>query len=257
MREVEAAITALLEGTLLDRVVVLAECGSTQDEALRLASGRPGLMVVALRQTAGRGRLGRSWTHHEASALACTMVLGGDIELGRLSMAAGLASCRVCERALRGDAALVGLRWPNDVVERGGGVQGHGRKLAGVLVERRGGVSLVGVGMNLSQRGSEWGELEGRACSLAELGGKVLSVAEAAGMMAFEMTTALALEEESLGAQWRVRDTLRGTRREFMHDGARFIGVVRDIEPRNFVLLELSDGSVVRLPAMTTSLVPE
>ncbi|MCU0282011.1 MAG: hypothetical protein MUE66_09410 [Acidimicrobiia bacterium] len=109
---------------------------STQDEARLGFSGRP-LLVVAARQTAGRGRRGRPWDT-ALRALAASLAFAPAWPEGawpRLTLAAGLAACGAL-------GAGVLLEWPNDLV-RGG------TKVGGLLTETSGGVVTVGLGANL------------------------------------------------------------------------------------------------------------
>lgn len=144
---------------------------STNSELLRRAAPPHGSAVLlAERQTGGRGRRGRAW----ASPLAAHVYLslarrfeGGLARLGGLSLVAGVAACE----ALRGlGFADVGLKWPNDLVV----VDESGlRKLGGLLVEGGGEVAgaaraVIGIGLNVRmppQAGNvidqPWAELDG------------------------------------------------------------------------------------------------
>ncbi len=237
------------------RVVVLASAGSTQDEAALLAAGDEqmgvGLMVVAARQTGGRGRLGRTWADTGDAGLAVTFVVGGEVAPSRIAIAAGVASCDACAAAL--PAAGVGIRWPNDVVEAT--AEGPGRKLSGVLVERRGAVLLVGVGVNVSQRAEDWsGPLAGRAVSLHELGSGA-GRSDVAVSLAVGLTRRLGEPCERVHAAWRGRNVLLGLRCEFESDGARIAGVVEGIDPANAVIVRTDRGDAVTLAAEATTLV--
>ncbi len=149
-----------------------AEVESTNDvakaEALRGAA--EGLVVVADRQTRGRGRRGRVWSSPPGGGLYLSVLLRPDwpaVEAPWLGVLAGLAAWRTA-RALGADTAVV--KWPNDVLA-------GGRKLAGVLVEPRiaGGrieFAVVGVGLNVGPPAGGWSEeLRDSAISLQELGG--------------------------------------------------------------------------------------
>ncbi len=81
----------------LDRVMVLAETESTQDAAMRLCGGRPGLVVIAGRQTKGRGRLGRLWADTSHLGVAMTFVFDGKAyDDAHLSLAVGVAASKAC-----------------------------------------------------------------------------------------------------------------------------------------------------------------
>ena len=121
---------------------------STNTELLRCSAPERGSRVLlAERQTGGRGRRGRDW----ASPLAAHIYLsvlrgfaGGLSRLGGLSLVAGVA---VAEALREQGVAGVGLKWPNDIV-----VNGH--KLGGLLVEGGGEFAgparaVIGLGINV------------------------------------------------------------------------------------------------------------
>ena len=129
----------------------LGTTSSTQDELRSwatdpLSPAPAGAVVLAERQTAGRGRRGRVW---EAGGhnLTFSVLLPPGLEVSSLSLlplAAGVALCKVT-RALAG---VGGLKWPNDLLSP------DGRKLAGLLLEAdlRGeevARAVLGVGLNV------------------------------------------------------------------------------------------------------------
>lgn len=105
-------------------------------------------MCVADYQTAGRGRLGRSWEAPPGSALLCSVLMQPSLPVDRLHLVTAAV-------ALAGRAAAAPLepviKWPNDLLL-------DGRKLAGVLAEAELPWVVAGIGMNLS-----WAP-EGAAC---------------------------------------------------------------------------------------------
>ncbi|MEZ6244253.1 MAG: biotin--[acetyl-CoA-carboxylase] ligase [Phycisphaerales bacterium] len=244
----EATIASSPAARMIDRVAVVRETASTQDAARSMGGGRPGLLLVAGRQTAGRGRLGRVWADAHDHSLAMTFVLdAARHDAGQVALASGLAACLAAEQAGARDAAL---KWPNDVVDRS-----TGRKLAGVLVEVADDLLLVGVGMNVSHTATDWPEpLRERAVSLAQLGANVTRL-DAARLVLRSFETALALPLGRLADEWRRRDTLVGASHRFRHDGREYVGLVESIEPTSHIIVRTGDGEAVRLPAATTSLV--
>lgn len=126
-------------------IETVRETGSTSaDLAARLQAGESlpeGSWLVADRQTAGRGRLGRSWIDGAGNFMGSTAVhlRQGDPSPDTLALVAGLA----LHAAI---SPLVGciLKWPNDLLI-------DGAKLAGILLERIGETVIVGVGVNLAQ----------------------------------------------------------------------------------------------------------
>jgi BirA family biotin operon repressor/biotin-[acetyl-CoA-carboxylase] ligase len=123
--------------------------GSTNADlvAAALTGELAGLVLVADEQTAGRGRLGRSWSAPAGSGLAVSVLLRPAVAANRLGWLPLVTGLAVVD-AVRDSAGLaVGLKWPNDVV-----VGPDGRKLAGILAERVGGTDavVVGVGLNVA-----------------------------------------------------------------------------------------------------------
>ena len=108
---------------------VFSSIGSTNDEAKRLADqGSPhGTMVVADAQSSGRGRLKRSWSTPERSALAMTLIVRPSSMSSAMSTLTVLGALAVTESLIKRDVEAW-IKWPNDVIVKTG-------KLAGVLVE--------------------------------------------------------------------------------------------------------------------------
>ena len=139
------AVAPVLPGFTVE---VLPEVASTNTELMRRA--RAGqtepVLLVAERQTAGRGRLGRPWASDVGASL--TFSLGVPLapaDWSGLSLAVGLALAESLHPEVR-------IKWPNDLWL-------HERKLAGVLIETAGTGTVgtprfvvVGVGINISAR---------------------------------------------------------------------------------------------------------
>jgi BirA family biotin operon repressor/biotin-[acetyl-CoA-carboxylase] ligase len=142
-----ASTTAGPEGR---RIVRLEEVDGTNAEAMRrvLRGERGPLWIMADRQTAGRGRSGRTWGSSPGNLFA-TYVAEIDAPLAKaaqLSIVAGLAVFDAISRA--GDVPGLRLKWPNDILV-------GQAKLGGILVEstsrppQPGTIVLTGIGLNL------------------------------------------------------------------------------------------------------------
>ncbi len=166
-----ACLQALL-GTARGRfdVDALAECESSSSVLLeRAAHGAPaGSVLVADRQTAGRGRRGRSWLSSPEASLTFSLLWRFDKRVERLaglSLAVGVA----VQRALTACGAVgVQLKWPNDLLL-------GDAKLGGILVElqseRQSMLTVIGIGLNLELPTPEPGR--------ADFGQPVASLAQA------------------------------------------------------------------------------
>jgi BirA family biotin operon repressor/biotin-[acetyl-CoA-carboxylase] ligase len=133
-------------GGLWREIRVVPETGSTNADLLAeaRAGAAEGLVLVAEAQTAGRGRLGRSWVSPPRAALTCSVLLRPDrvrpAQRGWLPLLTGIAVAA----ALRDEAAVAArLKWPNDVLV-------GGRKIAGILAEARGDAIVTGFGLNVT-----------------------------------------------------------------------------------------------------------
>jgi BirA family biotin operon repressor/biotin-[acetyl-CoA-carboxylase] ligase len=156
-------------------------CSSTSDIASQRArAGAPaGLVVAADEQTAGRGRLGRTWHSPPGESLYVSAVLRPArpaVEIPPLTLVAGAAVAD----ALRPLGVVPRLKWPNDVqlVD----ASGRRRKLAGVLTEMASagaGVEQVILGIGLNVNGTSFPpELADRATSLRIALGRALDRAD-------------------------------------------------------------------------------
>ncbi len=133
-------------GGLWREVSVVARTGSTNADLVAEArAGAPeGAVLVAEEQTAGRGRMGRSWLSPPRAALTFSVLLRpADVPAARrgwLPLLAGVAVATAIRQVSALDATL---KWPNDVLLRSG-------KLAGILAEQSGDAVVVGIGVNVS-----------------------------------------------------------------------------------------------------------
>jgi BirA family biotin operon repressor/biotin-[acetyl-CoA-carboxylase] ligase len=144
------AIWEAIYPTLADfSVEILPELDSTNTELMRRArAGRlEPVLLVAERQTAGRGRLGREW--HSAIGDSLTFSLGLPLsppDWSGLSLAVGVSVAESLHKNLQ-------LKWPNDLWLTGGGGD---RKLGGILVETASvgnqRYAAIGVGINVAAR---------------------------------------------------------------------------------------------------------
>jgi BirA family biotin operon repressor/biotin-[acetyl-CoA-carboxylase] ligase len=107
-----------------------------------------GVVLIAEEQTAGRGRLDRSWHSQPGAALTFSVLLRpSQVPPARRSWLPLLTGVAIAS-ALRTAAGLqVGLKWPNDVLAS---AEGGGGKLAGILAEQAGDAIVIGVGLNVS-----------------------------------------------------------------------------------------------------------
>ncbi|MFB6670023.1 biotin--[acetyl-CoA-carboxylase] ligase [Streptomyces parvus] len=153
--------TALRRGllrpdTLWASLEVVESTGSTNTdlaERARAGEAAEGTVLVAEEQTAGRGRLERSWTAPPRSGLFFSVYLEpGDIPVERWGWVPLLAGVAAATGLAKSAGVDMSLKWPNDLLVT---VEGEERKTGGILGEFAGDGIVVGLGINVSLRADE------------------------------------------------------------------------------------------------------
>lgn len=231
------------------RIVTLGETDST-NRALkeRAAAGEAeGLVLIAERQSAGRGRRGRGWDSPPGNLYA-SLLLRPRLPLRRaatLSFAAALAVKDSVQPLL---AAPVRLKWPNDVLV-------GGRKLSGILLEcgskASGGIDwlVLGVGINLVSHPQP--SLY-PATDLVAAGGPSLAPAAALALWlkAFAPLYAAWIDDFApIRERWL--EGAEGIGRAIVADlgGERVEGILRGIDAEGSLLLDLAGEGMRRIAA--------
>ncbi|MDB4943506.1 MAG: Biotin operon repressor / Biotin-protein ligase [Labilithrix sp.] len=233
-----------------------AETGSTNDDAKAgaRAGAAHGAVWAAERQTAGRGRQGRSWLAAPGESLLFSLLLRVSCPPARvppLSLVCGLAVRDAVARALgpsRGGEVKV--KWPNDV-------QVAGKKIAGILVESA--LSghqvehvIVGIGLNVHSRALP-DEVATLATSLALASGDPSSLdraellADILESLARDLDVAAHRGLASVHARLAEHDALAGCEVESVEDGAALRGVAAGIDVDGRLLVRGEDGVIVRV----------
>ena len=166
------------------------------------------MLLVAQRQTAGRGRLGRAWQAEPGASLTFSLGLPlAPADWSGLSLAVGVAVAECLE-------PRIGLKWPNDLWV-------DGRKLGGILVETASlnaepnpgaaRYTVIGIGLNLAARAGEG--LSTPPAALRELwpgaqAGEVLL--RVAPVLVEAVLDFQAMGFEAFRARYEARDLLRG-----------------------------------------------
>jgi BirA family transcriptional regulator, biotin operon repressor / biotin---[acetyl-CoA-carboxylase] ligase len=129
---------------------VVARTSSTNaDVSARARAGEPGgYVLIAEEQTAGRGRLDRTWVAPARSSLLMSVLLRPDSPPAGWTLLPFIAGVAVAEAVRAVTSLSAELKWPNDVLV-------GDRKLGGILVERVDSAVVVGIGLNVSLRAGE------------------------------------------------------------------------------------------------------
>lgn len=228
-------------GIFAHRFLWYSEVGSTNDIAGASAEkgAAEGLAVLADRQTAGRGRLGRSWASPSGAGIYVSVVLRPSVEAARLvTIAAGVA-------VTDGIAAATGLsthvKWPNDV-------HVGGRKLAGILAEGAVNHVVLGIGINV-QPAAYPQDVAARATSIeAELGRPVdrgLVLAECLAALASRYRELTENRTTGIVDAWRMRAApMLGRRVEWESAGERHTGLAENIDDDGALIVKVGAGTL-------------
>ncbi len=224
------------------------ELASTNDLAKVLADEGAvhGEVVIAERQTAGRGRRGRVWLSPPRKNLYLSVVLRPDLPPQRASELTLVASVALCE-AIREAGVEASIKWPNDILV-------GGRKVAGILTEMAAEPDavqwvVVGIGVNLNARPEDFpDDLRGRATSLAvERRQPVPRALFAAALLArLEEWVERHAEDgfEPIRKAWKERSVTLGCRVQAQADGRDVEGVAEDVDGSGALLLRTAGGLV-------------
>ncbi|MEW6334129.1 MAG: biotin--[acetyl-CoA-carboxylase] ligase [Thermodesulfobacteriota bacterium] len=257
---VEALQTRLAGRGIGHRFLFLSEVDSTNRLALQLArEGAPeGTVVLADRQTKGRGRLQRSWQSPPGCNLYASFLLRPAIapaDAPRITLMAGVA---VAEMVSCFCTAGVGLKWPNDVRIRG-------RKVSGILAEMTMNAEaveavVVGIGVNVNMAGADFDPAYREAAtSLREETGKTFDRGDAAFLLCQKMEQwyQILLREgfEPVRSRWLALTEMKGSLVRVRFQSELQEGTFAGIDGDGALLLADAPGSVRRITAGDASIV--
>jgi BirA family transcriptional regulator, biotin operon repressor / biotin---[acetyl-CoA-carboxylase] ligase len=229
------------------RLVAHAVLGSTNTEALALANqGERGpVWVTAERQTAGRGRRGRTWVSQPGN-LHASLLLTDPAPAERWAQLSFVAALAIHDAIVAVAASLaprLAIKWPNDLLL-------DGAKFAGILIEGQGGggagnAVAVGIGVNCANHPTD------TDYPATDLAGAAVKPDALLGALSVKMVARL--------AQWNAGEGFSAIRREWL---ARAAGLGEDVRVRlpdreitgRFEALDEAGGLKLRLPdgAVTT-----
>lgn len=213
--------------------------------AERARAGAPeGSAIVALEQSGGRGRRGRSWSSPPGAGLYVSFVLRPTLppaQASLLTIAAGVALASAAAELCPG--AGLRTKWPNDLLAEGG--PEHRKKLGGILMElsaRPGQIehAIVGIGLNLGIAPLP-PEVQRRATSLEGLGGQRPSVELAFAHLAGTLERWMGVLQDGPGLLAAYAERAAGLGEEVelgLEDGA-IRGVLRGFDAQGGLRLEV------------------
>ena len=243
---------------LLDKVEIFDEISSTSDYLKKnhVNTAMPRI-CLAEKQTAGRGRQGRSWTSPYARNIYLSLLWPFQKDISQLS-GLSLAIAVAIVDALK-DYGLqegIGLKWPNDIFWQ------H-KKLAGILIELSGEThsicnTVIGVGLNVDMPLGMQESIDRPYTDIATLINNIPDRNQLVGLLLNRIIAALILFDAKgfnpFLAQWRSLDISFGKPVTIITPAKKILGISRGIDEAGFFLLEEKTGLVNRFSGGEVSL---
>jgi BirA family transcriptional regulator, biotin operon repressor / biotin---[acetyl-CoA-carboxylase] ligase len=221
---------------------------STNDIARQqaLAKCPEGTAVIAERQTSGRGRLRREWVTPQGNIAVSVVLYPHRKDLHFLTMLAALA----VQYSIRKTTGLkCQLKWPNDVLIKG-------KKVCGILLESQAApysvdYAIVGIGINVNMKLSEYTEISAIATSLADETGKEVSRIVLLQNLFVEMEKLyLRLQGgESILEEWRDNLVTLGKQIHVRAGDEVFEGIAESVADDGRLMLRCADGRLMKFTA--------
>ena len=255
---------AVIEATLRTRVIarpleVVAEIGSTNDAVMGAGrAGRAeGLAILADRQTAGRGRRGRSWASPAGVGLYTSVLLRPQLTPAKMPLLTLVAGLGVAEAVEEIAGVATRLKWPNDVLV-------EGRKVAGILaemasVDEQVGHIVIGIGINVNHGPQDLPEeLFPAATSLSLVTGSRIPRGELAAALYNGLDRWYQIfrqrQIEAILAAGRERSATLGRPVDVLADEERWQGLAVDLDADGALLVREEGGELRRVVASDVSI---
>ncbi|MCR4441189.1 MAG: biotin--[acetyl-CoA-carboxylase] ligase [Peptococcaceae bacterium] len=243
----------------IKEAAVFEQVSSTNDLAKAMAAqGSPeGTLVVADKQTKGKGRMGRSWESPSGKGLYFSLVLKPKIKpvhAPQLTLVAAVAVCR----AIRGLTKLpVTIKWPNDILL-------EDKKVCGILTEMSSEIDqinyiVLGIGVNVNQGKDDFPEnLRDKAISLAAAAGCLFRRVALLLEIVKELRTVYRLYQREgfavIVESWIKMNSTLGREVFVSSHGEQYCGTAEGIDEQGRLLVRKGDGTLETLVAGDISL---
>jgi BirA family biotin operon repressor/biotin-[acetyl-CoA-carboxylase] ligase len=214
-------------------------------------------ICIAEQQTAGRGRLARSWysPYGQHLYMSCRVLLDKDIsELGGLSLVAGLSISQML--AHFGITHEVGVKWPNDVLWQG-------KKLAGILVDVRAEAHgrcevVIGMGINVNDTTDASAHVSQPVVSMADIAGhwydRTVVAIKLIEQLVQDLQQFLQQGYVAFLPRWQAVDYLAGKEATLIQGNQMTMGTVLGVTEQGLLMLQQDDSTVKTFAAGEASL---
>ena len=222
---------------------------STNTQAKTLAAnGAPhGTVLIAGSQSAGRGRMGRSFSSPGGMGVYLSVILRPDCAAGELMHLTCATAVAMCDAVQQVSGLRPGAKWINDLVV-------GARKLGGILTElslvpgtNRVAYAIVGIGINCLQKQEDFpADLQTMAISLAQAAGAAISPAALAAAMVealWAMDAGLLTQKDSIMTRYTDDCITLGQHIRVLRGNTDRTGTALSLTPDGSLLVRYDDGS--------------
>ena len=228
------------------RIRFFQQLTSTMDQARLYADSSidEGTVVIAEFQRSSRGRLGRTWISKPGNLYLSVVLYPDQVALPLIGIIAALA---VKKSILKTTGVHPDIKWPNDILV-------HGRKVAGILVEStiiadQIKYAIVGIGINISLKQEDLGELVTGATSLDVALGYEVSSENILRTLLQELDSFYFGIKKGMSPikEWRESLTTLSNRVSVDHMGLRVQGIAEDVDDLGNLIVKTDSGELVTL----------
>lgn len=229
------------------QIETIAETASTNADLVQAAGNgaADGTVLVTDRQTAGRGRMGRSWIAPRGTALMFSaLIRPRGVAIQHYSWVGTIFGIALCRMLRAHTGVAFGLKWPNDVLLAGD-------KCAGILAELAGDAVIVGVGLNVSMERSDLPRPDATSLHAAGIPADLLDhdlllkalLAQVGGVLTeWENAQGDVINSGVLAAYRDISATIGTEVRITLPDGAEYVGYALDVTPSGAIVLQTEAG---------------
>ena len=243
-----ASITRGLNTSLIGKTVIYFSTLTSTTDAARLAAQQgaiAGTVIIAGEQTAGKGRMKRTWISPRGNIAMSIILYPDTASLPYLVMIASLAVVHSIEAVTSLKAQI---KWPNDILI-------DGKKVCGILIENevKGNkviYSSIGIGINIDLNVADYAEILANATSLKSKSGKDLRIKIIRSLLTeFERLYLKLPDGKSIFEAWRARLVTLGKKVRVSSRGQTLEGIAASVDESGTLVLRLADGSLTRVVA--------
>ena len=244
-----------VNGALWKKILVYDAVDSTNDLTMSLAAKEditPGTVIIADRQTQGKGRLGRRWESPGGRNIYMSLLIRPELaprDVTMLTVLAAVASTRTIQKA--GNIPVT-IKWPNDLVI-------DDKKLGGILTEVRAdpdriNLAVIGIGININMQPADFSEeLRSIATSVRSAAGRTVARNDIIIQLLREFEDwygiLIAEGKRPLLHAWRKHSSTLGREVMISINNTTLYGIAEDIDDNGMLLLKMHSGECRNISA--------